>query len=143
MRREPRGAPGLADPLGPMAEPPVAAPKPCCVCDEPGGKHCTKCKSRHYCSKACQLVDWKRGHNKACEQLTTELSDRLLDTLMPEKLKIKEAPAIVEDVSPADGAKAGLPAARAPKTGEAIGRRFGLARRVRHLPEVRAASRKC
>jgi len=122
--------------------PPAATSKPCCVCDAPNGKRCTKFKSRHYCGKACQLVDWKSGQKAQCSQLAAEFSDRLLDELMPAKLKIKE-PAIVEDVSPADGAKAGLPAARAPKTGEAIGRRFGLARRVRHLPEVRAASRKC
>jgi len=96
-----------------MDEPPTkAAPKPCCVCDEPGGKHCTKCKSRHYCSKACQLVDWyERGHKAACKQLAAEFQDRLLDSLMPDKLKIKEAPAVVEDVSPAAGLKA---APRAP-----------------------------
>jgi len=85
--------------------PPPAATQPCCVCDEAGGKHCTKCKSRHYCSKACQLVDWKRGHNKACKQLTAAFQDRLLDELMPEK-KPKEEPAIVEDVLLADGSKA-------------------------------------
>ncbi|KAJ1451299.1 hypothetical protein M885DRAFT_468543 [Pelagophyceae sp. CCMP2097] len=79
-----------------MGDPP-AAPKPCCVCDEPGCKHCTKCKSRHYCSKKCQLVDWNKGGHKAqCRQMATEFSDRLLDKLMP--LKIKEVPAIFEDV---------------------------------------------
>jgi hypothetical protein len=41
-----------ADSPGPMAEPPAAAPKPCCVCAAPDGKHCAKCKSCHYCSKA-------------------------------------------------------------------------------------------
>jgi hypothetical protein len=100
--------------------PAAAAPPPCCVCGAPNGKKCTKCKSRHYCSKACQLVDWKRGHSKACRQLAADFQDRLLDTLMPAKLKIKEEPAIVEDVSPADGAKARLPAVQAAKTAEAI-----------------------
>ncbi|KAJ1445334.1 hypothetical protein M885DRAFT_402844, partial [Pelagophyceae sp. CCMP2097] len=80
---------------------PPATRKPCCVCAAPDGKHCIKCKSRHYCSKACQVVDWKRGHNKACKQLAAEFQDHLLDTLMPEKLKIKEEPPIVEDVAPA------------------------------------------
>jgi hypothetical protein len=96
------------------APPAAAARKPCCVCDAPGGLHCTKCKSRHYCSKACQLVDWKGGHNKACKQLAADFQDRLLDTLMPVKLKIKEEPAIVEDVVPAAGSRAAarLPAAR-------------------------------
>jgi hypothetical protein len=89
-----------------MAEPPAAAPKPCCVCAAPNGKHCAKCKSRHYCSKACQLVDWHEGGHKAqCRKLAAEFQDRLLDSLMPEK-KPKEAPAIVEDVLLADGSKA-------------------------------------
>ncbi|KAJ1449331.1 hypothetical protein M885DRAFT_572940 [Pelagophyceae sp. CCMP2097] len=60
-----------------MGDPPAAAREPCCVCHAPAGKHCAKCKSRHYCSKACQL-------------------DRLLETLMPAKLKFKEEPAIVQ-----------------------------------------------
>ncbi|KAJ1461511.1 hypothetical protein M885DRAFT_558660 [Pelagophyceae sp. CCMP2097] len=37
--------------------PPALARKPCCVCDGPGGQHCTKCKARHYCGKACQLAE--------------------------------------------------------------------------------------
>ncbi|KAJ1457354.1 hypothetical protein M885DRAFT_615476 [Pelagophyceae sp. CCMP2097] len=88
------------------AAPAAAARKPCCVCDEPGGKHCNNCKSRHYCSKACQLVDWNEGGHKAqCKKLATEFSNRLLDELMPAK-KVKEEPAIVEDVLLADGSKA-------------------------------------
>jgi TPR repeat protein len=97
-----------------MGDPPAAAaPMPCCVYDAPNGKHCTKCKSRHYCSKACQLVDWKRGHNKACKQLAAEFQD----ALMPAKLKIKEEPPIVEDVAPAAlKAAARLSAVRADTT---------------------------
>ncbi|KAJ1461200.1 hypothetical protein M885DRAFT_607173 [Pelagophyceae sp. CCMP2097] len=65
---------------------PPAAPKPCCVCGEAGGKHCTKCKSCHCCSKACQLVDWyDRGHKAGSS---------------------REEPAIVEDIFLADGSKA-------------------------------------
>jgi TPR repeat protein len=86
------------------APPAAAAPKPCCVCDAPNGKHCMKCKSRHYCGKACQLFDWKQGHNKACKLLAAAFQDRLLDELMPKK--VKEEPAIVEDVLLADGSKA-------------------------------------
>ncbi|KAJ1448575.1 hypothetical protein M885DRAFT_538730 [Pelagophyceae sp. CCMP2097] len=53
-----------------MADAPAAAPKPCCVCRAPGGKHCTKCKARHYCSKECQLVDWNGGgHKLECKKL--------------------------------------------------------------------------
>ena len=99
-----------------------AAPKPCCVCDGPGGKHCTKCKSRHYCSKKCQLVDWHEGGHKAqCRQLAADFQDRLLDELMPAKLKVKEEPAIVADVAPAAGSKAAprLSAVPTAKAGEA------------------------
>ncbi|KAJ1456087.1 hypothetical protein M885DRAFT_616617 [Pelagophyceae sp. CCMP2097] len=57
---------------------PPAAPKPCCVCAAPGGKHCTLCKSRHYCSKACQVIDWKeRGHKEQCKQMAADFQDRL------------------------------------------------------------------
>jgi len=31
---------------------------------------CGACHSRAYCSKACQLVDWKGGHRKVCKELT-------------------------------------------------------------------------
>jgi TPR repeat protein len=76
-------------------------PKLCCVCDGPGGKHCTSCKTRHYCGKKCQLVDWhERGHKEACKQLAADFQDRLLDSLFPEKLKVKEEPGVVEDVAP-------------------------------------------
>ncbi|KAJ1447540.1 hypothetical protein M885DRAFT_575793 [Pelagophyceae sp. CCMP2097] len=44
-----------------------AAPEPCCVCHESGGKHCTKCKSRHYCSKACQLVKKTPRSGSPCD----------------------------------------------------------------------------
>ncbi|KAJ1456135.1 hypothetical protein M885DRAFT_400793, partial [Pelagophyceae sp. CCMP2097] len=82
--------------------------------DAPNDKHCTKCKSRHYCSKACQLVYWKRGHNKACRQLAAEFQDRLLDELMPKKKQRRSRPsddapswrvacAICLDVLPIEG----------------------------------------
>ncbi|KAJ1463550.1 hypothetical protein M885DRAFT_609817 [Pelagophyceae sp. CCMP2097] len=71
--------------------PEATSKKPCCVCDGPGGQHCTKCKSRHYCGKKCQLVDWNEGgHKTLCRQMTAEFQDRLLDELTPEK-KPKEA----------------------------------------------------
>jgi hypothetical protein len=95
---------------------PAAAPKPCCVCAAPGGKHCTKCKSRHYCSKACQLVDWhERGHKAQCRQLAAEFQGRLLDALVPEE-KPKEAPAVVADVLQADGSKASKRLSAVPTT---------------------------
>jgi hypothetical protein len=102
--------------------PAAAVPKPCCVCAAQNGKHCAKCKSRHYCSKKCQLVDWNEGGHKAqCRQLAAAFQDRLLDELMPAK-KVKEEPAIVADVAPADGFKAvarlsAVPTAKAAEAG--------------------------
>jgi len=91
--------------------PPAATSKPCCVCDAPNGKRCTKFKSRHYCGKACQLVDWReRGHKAQCKELAVDFQDRMLDAIVPEN-KPKEAPPIVEAVAPAAGSTA---AARAP-----------------------------
>jgi TPR repeat protein len=100
-----------------MEDPPPTH-QPCCVCKKPGGKHCTQCKSRHYCSKKCQLVDWKeRGHKAQCRQMTVEFQDRLLD----EAKKPKEEPAIVADVSPADDFKtarlSAVPTAKADEAG--------------------------
>ncbi len=95
--------------------PAAAARKPCCVCNEQGGWHCTKCKSRHYCGKACQLVDWyERGHKAQCRQLAAEFQDRLLDELMP--LKINEEPVTVEDIAPAAGSRAAPRASAEPAT---------------------------
>ncbi|KAJ1462607.1 hypothetical protein M885DRAFT_557386 [Pelagophyceae sp. CCMP2097] len=89
-----------------MDDPPTAALKSCFM-GEPR-KHCTKCKSRHYCSKKCQLVDWhERGHKAQCKRLAAEFQDRLLDSLMP--LKTKEEPAIFADVAPVLNTKAEAP----------------------------------
>jgi len=30
--------------------------------------HCARCKSEHYCSKACQILAWKAGHKIVCMQ---------------------------------------------------------------------------
>ncbi|KAJ1454354.1 hypothetical protein M885DRAFT_566339 [Pelagophyceae sp. CCMP2097] len=60
-----------------------AARKPC---DAPSDLHCAKCKSCHYCGKACQLAQ--------CKWLAADFQDQLLDELMPVK-KPKEEPAIV------------------------------------------------
>ena len=30
-------------------------------------KKCSQCKMSQYCSKECQVADWKRGHKKECE----------------------------------------------------------------------------
>ena len=32
-------------------------------------QRCVQCRRMHYCSKRCQLVDWKRGHKAECRHL--------------------------------------------------------------------------
>jgi hypothetical protein len=43
----------------------------CNYCNSEGPKSelkkCSRCKSAHYCSKKCQVADWKAGHKKKCE----------------------------------------------------------------------------
>ena len=42
--------------------------KRCAGCGKEGEmtKECSACKGPRYCSKECQLVDWKAGHKSAC-----------------------------------------------------------------------------
>lgn len=47
-------------------------------------KVCSGCRQRQYCSKECQLADWKKGHNKTCKQLSqqdmqTKMSNAMLN----------------------------------------------------------------
>jgi hypothetical protein len=43
----------------------------CTYCNSEGPKSelkkCSRCKSSDYCSKKCQVADWKAGHKKNCE----------------------------------------------------------------------------
>jgi len=97
-----------------MADPPAAAvPQPCCVCAAPGGTHCAKCKSKHYCGKVCLLADWyERGHKAACTQLAAVYQKRSF----PEELSLKseEVPAAGPEAAPPtaadDAAAVGVPA---------------------------------
>ena len=36
------------------------------------GKKCVKCKSVYYCSKDCQVKDWKNKHKSECVQEVIE-----------------------------------------------------------------------
>ena len=65
---------------------------PCQVCKEPSKSQCPSCRTP-YCSKACQRIDWKRGHKKDCKELTLEFK-RGYDYVEP-KAKKKEAPPVV------------------------------------------------
>ncbi|KAL7534338.1 hypothetical protein ACHAWF_004802 [Thalassiosira exigua] len=37
-------------------------------CSNPGTKSCNRCKIVRYCSRDCQVVDWKAGHKKVCKK---------------------------------------------------------------------------
>ncbi|XP_064649538.1 uncharacterized protein LOC135501381 [Lineus longissimus] len=41
--------------------------KYCKVCGSVAKKVCTKCKVARYCSKECQVQDWRSGHKCACK----------------------------------------------------------------------------
>ena len=45
---------------------------PCCICGTPARFRCSHCKSQLYCSKTCQLVDW-RSHMKDCDTILRSL----------------------------------------------------------------------
>ena len=39
----------------------------CVVCHSPNHiRQCSRCRAVLYCSRECQLFDWKRGHKKEC-----------------------------------------------------------------------------
>ena len=38
-------------------------------CVKPATKTCAKCHTARYCSRSCQLTDWKSGHKSTCESL--------------------------------------------------------------------------
>ena len=45
---------------------------PCCVCETAGKFRCSHCKLRIYCSKTCQLIDW-RTHQNDCDAILQAL----------------------------------------------------------------------
>ena len=65
---------------------------PCHVCKEPSKSQCPSCRTP-YCGKACQRIDWKRGHKKDCKELTLEFK-RGYNYVEP-MAKKKEAPPVV------------------------------------------------
>jgi hypothetical protein len=40
----------------------------CNLCGSPSHKFCAKCKSVRYCSRNCQVLDWKGNHRKHCNK---------------------------------------------------------------------------
>uniref|UniRef100_A0A131YHP9 Pre-rRNA-processing protein TSR4 n=1 Tax=Rhipicephalus appendiculatus TaxID=34631 RepID=A0A131YHP9_RHIAP len=78
------------------SEPPVESPdtsgspsaedfcKICAVCGALGDKTCSKCHSRHYCSKSHQILDWRDGHKARCNSQCTDGCERTSAPLFPE-----------------------------------------------------------
>lgn len=42
----------------------------CAVCQEPGPKRCSRCKTARYCSLECQTKHWNQGHKLDCRATT-------------------------------------------------------------------------
>jgi len=57
----------------------------CPKCENPANKACGKCKKEYYCSRQCQLDDWKR-HKKVCNTVNQKLEPVDID---PPKTQIK------------------------------------------------------
>lgn len=53
----------------------------CETCRKVGTDHkkCGRCEIIHYCSRECQIIDWKAGHSKSCnnQKIEKELTSRL------------------------------------------------------------------
>ena len=42
----------------------------CNFCNKPNvSLRCSQCSQYYYCSKQCQVSDWKQGHKKICKKL--------------------------------------------------------------------------
>jgi hypothetical protein len=54
----------------------------CTYCNSEGLKSelkkCSRCKSLHYCSKKCQVADWKAGHKKDCETFKRQREEKAM-----------------------------------------------------------------
>ena len=74
-------------PLRRLADCPKTPKPQCDVCSEVSQSRCGKCASACYCSRACQVVDWKeRGHKAACSTLKARVASdaaHVLEQLWP------------------------------------------------------------
>jgi hypothetical protein len=55
----------------------------CVVCSKFSKTHCSKCRA-NYCSKECQLIDWKNGHKKICRLNDTPAQTLLYSSVVKE-----------------------------------------------------------
>ncbi|ALD62126.1 programmed cell death protein 2-like protein [Mollivirus sibericum] len=49
---------------------PMQGLPPCWVCGSPTTKKCGRCLTANYCSRPCQLADWKEKHRRDCTEAT-------------------------------------------------------------------------
>ena len=62
---------GFGNSIGLLKEKEIEIASKCSLCLKSlngtcKGKKCTKCKAVYYCSKECQVKDWKENHKKEC-----------------------------------------------------------------------------
>lgn len=55
----------------------------CNNCHQNATKRCSKCKQVWYCSRDCQLSDWK-VHKPTCQNLGTKVDEKKKDPIKPE-----------------------------------------------------------
>ena len=67
--------------------------KPCSVCATPTRRRCTRCHSRWYCQRSCQVADWRAGHRRVCAKAGVHAGGRA-----DELLRRDPAPASAPDV---------------------------------------------
>jgi hypothetical protein len=44
-------------------------------CKMEATKYCSRCYSARYCSRQCQSIGWKNGHNKRCQKNITNINN--------------------------------------------------------------------
>jgi len=68
-------APSVTADAGESGEQAVDIKKKLCArCFKPSSSICSKCKSAYYCSRKCQLKDWRLGHKVKCDRIKKGIS---------------------------------------------------------------------
>eukprot|EP00571_Detonula_confervacea_P002820 CAMPEP_0172328748 /NCGR_PEP_ID=MMETSP1058-20130122/60514_1 /TAXON_ID=83371 /ORGANISM="Detonula confervacea, Strain CCMP 353" /LENGTH=400 /DNA_ID=CAMNT_0013045877 /DNA_START=1148 /DNA_END=2347 /DNA_ORIENTATION=- len=64
-------------------------------------RFCGKCNRVAYCSKECQVKDWKLGHNKLCTKSKAKSSDAVRQNIgaMMVKFNVENHPTILEEAT--------------------------------------------
>lgn len=56
----------------------------CSECGKPATQRCSRCKNSWYCSRECQIKQWK-GHKKICDLLKKNLQEDKLNKAFEEQ----------------------------------------------------------